>query len=73
MLSRLRKKKKNQSIPDPLVPPPRPDPTLTWQASTPPSRKPLQSILEVSWPSVTSLHTVSLMIFTEAFCSICDF
>ena len=41
----------------------------TWQASTPPARKPLQSILEVTCPSVTTLHTESLMIFTSAFCS----
>lgn len=46
---------------------------LTWHASTPPDRNPLQSILEVTWPSVTVLHTVSLMIFTMAFWSRCDF
>jgi len=46
---------------------------LTWQASTPPAKNPLQSILEVTWPSVTMLHTVSLMIFTIAFCSSCAF
>lgn len=46
---------------------------LTWHASTPPDRNPLQSILEVTWPSVTTSHTVSLMIFTDAFCSSCAF
>lgn len=46
---------------------------LTWHASTPPAKNPLQSILEVTCPSVTTLHTVSLMIFTDAFCSSCAF
>lgn len=46
---------------------------LTWHASTPPAKNPLQSILEVTWPSVTTLHTVSLIIFTEAFCRSCAF
>lgn len=41
---------------------------LTWHASTPPAKKPLQSILDVTWPSVTVLQIVSLMIFTDAFC-----
>lgn len=45
---------------------------LTWHASTPPDRNPLQSILEVTWPSVTESHTLSLIIFTDAFCSNCD-
>lgn len=40
----------------------------TWQASTPPVRKPLHNMREVTCPSVTESHTVSLMIFTIAFC-----
>lgn len=46
---------------------------LTWHASTPPAKNPLQSILEVTWPSVTTLQTESLIIFTDAFCSSCAF